>query len=225
MLELNKIHCGDAKDLLGSVADQSIDLVVTDPPYLVNYRDRDGRRVANDDNPNGVLPVFNPLARVMKRDSYLISFCGWSALPAFGAAWQSAGLRIVGHFVWHKPYASRTNYARYCHESAYILAKGNPKRPSRPINDVQEWVYSGNKFHPTEKAVEILTPLIRCFSKPGDTVLDPFAGSGSTCVASLLSGRQTQGFELDARHSAKASNRITGALRYIERREQSRMVA
>lgn len=82
-----------------------------------------------------------------------------------------------------------------------------------------EWVYSGNRAHPTEKAVEVIAPLIRSFSKPGDLVLDPFCGSGSTCVAAALSGRQTIGIELDKKHIATAHNRLAGAMAYAERQK------
>lgn len=85
-MQTNVILCGDAAEILTALPAESLDLVVTDPPYLVNYRDRMGRRLANDDNPEGVLPVFGPMAQAMKHHSYAICFCGWSALPGFSAA-------------------------------------------------------------------------------------------------------------------------------------------
>ena len=74
----------------------------------------------------------------------------------------------------------RMNALRF---EAYLLVKGNPRHPAKPLADVQPWEYSGNRAHPTEKAVGILTPVVQAFSKLGDIVLDPFAGSGSTAVA------------------------------------------
>lgn len=210
----NKIICGEAAETLAAMPAGSVDLVVTDPPYLVNYRDRDGRSLRNDDNPDGVLPVFPTMARVMKPHSYALCFAGWTALPQFTAAWDQAGLRIVGQIVFKKPYSSRRGYAEYRHETAYILAKGNPRKPAHPISDVQDWVYSGNRTHPTEKAVEVIAPLIRCFSKPGDLVLDPFSGSGSTSVAAVLNGRRYLGIELDSVHCQTARNRLVGASTY-----------
>ena len=55
---------------------------------------------------------------------------------------------------------------------------------------VQAWEYTGNKSDPTEKAVRVLKPLIRCFPQKDVLVLDPFCGSGSTCVAAALTGRR-----------------------------------
>lgn len=210
----NQIIEGDSAHVLKEMPEGSIDLVVTDPPYLVNYRDRDGRSLRNDDNAGGVMPVFAPMASAMKRDSYAVCFAGWSALPLFTAAWEAAGLRIVSQIVWQKRYASRKSYTEYRHESTYVLAKGNPAKPVHPLPSVMEWVYSGNKRHPTEKAVEIIAPLVRCFSKPGDLVCDPFSGSGSTSVAAALSGRDYLGIDIDPTHVATARSRLNGVARY-----------
>ncbi|MEO0782298.1 MAG: DNA methyltransferase [Pseudomonadota bacterium] len=213
-MHINQIIHGNSAEVLAQLKEGSIDLVVTDPPYLVNYRDRDGRSLKNDDNPDGVLPVFAPMARAMKQNSYAICFAGWSALPEFTNAWKEAGLRIVGEIVWRKDYASRKGFTQYCHESAYVLAKGRPALPQRPLPSVMDWTYSGNKSHPTEKAVEVIAPLIRCFSKPRDLICDPFSGSGSTSVAAALGGRDYLGIDIDAKHVATAKTRLAGVTRF-----------
>lgn len=130
-MERNSIITGDAVQVLKTVTEGTIDLVVTDPTYLVNYRDRSGRSLQNDDNPDGVLPVFAPMACAMKANSYAICFAGWSALPQFSAAWDAAGLRIVSLIVWEKQYAaSRQGYTQHRHESSYVLAKGQSGKAS-----------------------------------------------------------------------------------------------
>ena len=65
---------GDAIDALNTFSSNNIDLVVTDPPYLCRYKDRTGRRVQNDDNASGVLPVFPELFRVAKPNTYRAFF-------------------------------------------------------------------------------------------------------------------------------------------------------
>lgn len=214
-MEMNRIYTGNSAEVLAKLPENTIDLIVSDPLYLVNYRDRDGRSLKNDDNPDGVLPVFAPMARAMKQNSYAVCFAGWSALPQFSQAWEAAGLHIVGQFVWAKEYSSRKGFADYRHETAYLLAKGRPAKPANPLPSVMEWVYSGNRRHPTEKAVDILTPLIRCFSKPGDLVCDPFSGSGSTSVAAALTGRRYLGIDVDAKHVATAEARLAGVETYL----------
>lgn len=214
-MKKNQIIEGDAARVLADLPEGTIDLIVTDPPYLVNYRDRNGRSLQNDDNPDGVLPVFEPMSRAMKADSYAVCFAGWSALPLFAAAWEEVGLKIVSQIVWAKTYASRTGYTQYKHETAYVLAKGNPAKPIHPVPSVMDWVYSGNKRHPTEKAVEVIAPLVRCFSKPGDLVCDPFSGSGSTSVAAALNGRDYLGIDIDPKHCETARIRLTGVKRFL----------
>lgn len=206
----NSIICGNSQQVLSQCPTDSIDLVVTDPPYLIRYKDQAGRSLANDDNPDGVLPVFDEIARVLKPNRYCISFYGWSTIALFSQSWLKAGFRIVGHLVWPKNYASRSGHVQYSHEAAYLLAKGRPEYPQYPLRDVQQWEYSGNKMHPTEKAVSIIAPLIKAYSRPGDLVLDPFAGSGTTAVASALSGRSYIGIELEQRYCDLAERRLAG---------------
>jgi adenine specific DNA methylase Mod len=71
-----------------------------------------------------------------------------------------------------------------------------------------EMPYSGNKLHPTQKPVAALARLIRSFSLPEETVLDAFAGSGSTCAAAALTGRRYIGIELDKAYFDQASARL-----------------
>lgn len=219
-MERNTIIQGDSARILQKIPERTIDLAVTDPPYLVNYRDRSGRSLKNDDNPDGVLPVFAPMARAMKADSYVICFAGWNALPRFSTAWEAAGLKIVSEIIWTKQYVSRRSYTQYRHEAAYVLAKGNPAKPAHPVPSVMDWIYSGNRRHPTEKAVEVIAPLIRCFSQPGDLVCDPFSGSGSTSVAAALNGRDYLGIEIEEQHCQTARARLAGVAKF-----QARQVA
>jgi DNA modification methylase len=209
----NEVIQGDCVEVLRNLPDASVDLILTDPPYGVRYRDRNGRTIANDDNLGGILGAFSDLYRVLRPNAFCISFYGWGAVDEFFRAWSDAGFRAAGHMVFAKSYASSQRFLSAHHEQAYLLRKGHPARPDHPIEDVQPWVYTGNKSHPTEKAVEMLMPLIRSFSRPGAVVLDPFSGSGSTLVASALLGRDYLGIELETRYCALARRRLAGVSR------------
>lgn len=213
MFPVNEILLGDCTRVLRQLPDAFVDLIVTDPPYGVRYQDRFGRTVANDDDPSRILGAFTDLYRVLKPDSLCISFYGWGLVDDFFRAWRDAGFRPVGHIVWVKDYASRERFLRYRHESAFLLAKGRPGLPRRPLDDIQPWVYSGNNDHPTQKAVRILTPLIETFTEPGQLVLDPFAGSGSTLVAALIGGRRYLGIELEQKYCTLIRERLS----YLQR--------
>ena len=81
---------------------ESVDFILTDPPYLARYVSRDGRRVENDDDDAWLCPAFAAAARVLKPGRFCVSFYGWHRVDAFMAAWRAAGLRPVGHFVFVK---------------------------------------------------------------------------------------------------------------------------
>jgi site-specific DNA-methyltransferase (adenine-specific) len=204
----NTILNADCIKAMPMLPDRSVNFILTDPPYITRYRSRDGRRILNDDNGTWLKPAFTQMYRVLKEDSFCVSFYGWPQADRFMEAYRTAGFRIVGHLMFPKRYASSTRFVQYRHESAHLLAKGNPKAPEKPIPDVLEWQYTGNRFHPTQKPIAALMPLIESFSRPGDTVLDPFSGSGSTLLAAKRLGRLYIGVELDSNYHAIARRRL-----------------
>jgi adenine-specific DNA-methyltransferase len=204
----NTIIHGDCVTGMRNLPPSSVDFVLTDPPYLVDYQSRDGRKVANDRNADWLRPAFSQIYRVLKPASFCVSFYGWNRVHLFMAAWRDAGFRAVGHIVFRKRYASSARFFRAEHEVAYLLAKGDVQPPARPIPDVIEFRYTGNKLHPTQKPIAALAPLISAFCPPGGVVLDPFAGSGSTLVAAKQLGRRFIGFEIDAQHHRTATARL-----------------
>ena len=127
----NQVLHGDCVQVLQSLPGESIDTVITDPPYLVGYRDRSGRSIANDNNAS-VLDAFSDIYRVLKPNSLCVCFYGWNRVDAFFRAWTQAGFQPVGHLVWAKSYASRVGFLEARHEQAYLLAKGRPQRPEAP---------------------------------------------------------------------------------------------
>lgn len=208
VLPENTIIRGDCVQVMAGMPPESVDFVLTDPPYVCGYRDRAGRTIANDTTSDWLEPAFREIYRLMKPDTLCISFYGWTAAEHFLAAWQAAGFRRVGHIVFCKDYASRTGLFRSMHESAFVLAKGYPPLPEQALSDVSGWTYTGNKLHPTQKPVEVLEPLVRAYCPAGGLVLDPFCGSGSTLVAAKACERRYLGIELDAVHTALAKARM-----------------
>jgi DNA modification methylase len=148
--------------------------------------------------------------RLLRPGCLALSFYGWNRVDLFFEAWKAAGFDVVGHIVFRKHYASSSRFFEYRHESAYLLAKGDVRLPARPLPDVMDWTYTGNRLHPTQKPVENLTSIVRTFCKPGDLVLDPFCGSGSSLVAARDAGCAYFGIELDAGHHRTAIERLGG---------------
>jgi adenine-specific DNA-methyltransferase len=205
---LNTVLHGDCVQIMRTMQPGSVDLVITDPPYITRYSDRSGRSVTNDDNARWLKPAFAQMHRLLKSAAFCISFYGWNKADLFIDAWRAAGFRIGGHLVFRKKYPSSVRFLRYQHEQAYLLVKGEPQPPAQPIPDVIEFPYTGNKLHPTQKPVAALKPLIEAFCPPQGIVLDPFAGSGSALVAAQQIGRQYLGIEIDEQHCRTATARL-----------------
>lgn len=208
---LDTVMLGDCVALMNRLDAESVDFILTDPPYLVSYRDRSGRSIANDDNDRWLLPAFRQIHRVMKDSTLCVSFYGWHKADLFLTAWRAAGLAPVGHIVFRKPYVSARRLLLYQHEQAYLLCKGPVSRTAEPISDIIDFPYFGNALHPTQKPVEALEPLIRAFCPRGGIVLDPFSGSGSTLLAAHNTGRRYIGIELDQVHYRTACCRLDQA--------------
>jgi len=122
----NRIHHGDCIQIMKQMPANSVDFILTDPPYLVNYRDRTGRTIHNDDDESWLKPAMAQAYRVLKQDRVAVMFYGWTKIDRFFEAWLGAGFHPVGHIVFHKNYSSKSRFLRYQHEQAFQLAKGRP---------------------------------------------------------------------------------------------------
>jgi DNA modification methylase len=197
---------------------QSVDLVVTDPPYLVRYKPRDGRKCVGDNSSEWLQPAFREIYRVLKANSFCATFYGWPWVDRFMSTWKQCGFRPVSHLTWIKKHCSREGYTESFHEVGFLLAKGTPRLPKSPIRDVLDWEYTGNQLHTNQKPLCAILPLIECYSDEGDIVLDPFAGSGTTAVAAKMLNRRFILIEKVYRHCETARRRLkerspTGVIR------------
>lgn len=187
---------GDCLEIMPRLPAGTVDLVLTDPPGV------DGT------NTGWLTRAYTEMYRLLRPDSLCITFYDWANTDAFFAAWRAAGFSIVGHMVFCKEHASRERTLRCVHDTAYVLAKGRALAVAPAPSDVRPWGYIGSLLHPMQKSVDALKPLIDTYTRHGDLVLDPFAGSGSTLVAARDLGRRYLGIELDPVHAATAEKRL-----------------
>lgn len=190
----------------------SVDAVITDPPYGIAYESRTGATVANDDGP--FIWWMRAARDAMRDGAPIVCFCRWDVEEAFRLALTWAGFTIRNRMIWVKPVGSAggdcARSLNPSHETAWLATKENWRLPGNRERDVFEikGVFHAHRLHPTEKPVELLRRIITTVTSPGDLVLDPFAGSGSTGEACLREGRAFRGCELDAAHVSNARARL-----------------
>jgi DNA modification methylase len=106
----NQILHGDCIETMQQIPANSVDFILTDPPYLVNYRDRSGRQIPNDANGDWLKPAMREAYRLLKPNRVAVMFYGWTRVDEFFAAWRCAGFQPVGHLVFQKTYSSKSRF-------------------------------------------------------------------------------------------------------------------
>lgn len=205
------IYCGDCREVLAALDSESVDMVLTDPPYVVGYRGRwnsDQEIIRGDNDSDWILPAFEQIFRVLKSNSFCVSFYGWPHADIFLSAWKRVGFRPVSHLVCVKNQIGLGYFSRSQHETAYLLAKGNPKKPLHSASDVIEWNREEHPFHPNQKPLATISKILKHYSETGDLILDPFMGSGTTLLAARALGRNALGIEIDERYCTIARQRL-----------------
>jgi site-specific DNA-methyltransferase (adenine-specific) len=225
-LELNRIYQRDCIEGMRMIPDNSIDLIVTDPPYNIGFKPqrklkesgsyaRDG--IANDKMPEEEFMewldiVCSELDRVLKDDSYVFMFSGWSTIyqfqPILMKYWQVKAIHI-----WRKNQFGIGYYSRPQYEPFFMCMKGKPPKPAKAPSDVWEYkkVYKSkaNPFvHSCQKPTDLLEAIITTYSPQAGVILDPFMGSGSTAVAAQNLGINFTGFEMMPEYIEIANKRL-----------------
>ena len=205
------IFNSDCRDVLPAMPAESVDFVLTDPPYLVRYKGRwelGQEHIVGDDDPSWLMPSFAEIYRVLKPDSFCVSFYGWPHSDLFVGVWKALGFRLVSHFAFVKRVWGLGRFTRSQHETAFLLAKGRPKPPAAGISDVIEWQREADAIHPNQKPTDALYPLLSAFAREGGIVLDPFMGAGSTLRAAKDFGLRATGIEIEGKYCQAAVQRM-----------------
>jgi site-specific DNA-methyltransferase (adenine-specific) len=221
---------GDVLEVLRSLPSASVDAVVTDPPYSSGTR-REGAkgvrkamtRGAEDAEwfgtdsltTNGFVWLMRECAvqwqRLLKPGGHVLAFIDWRMMPALAGAIESADLRHAGLLVWDKTHFGMGSCFRNQHELVLHFTKGVGSEPRRrDIANVLSFRPVRDGDHPTQKPVELMRTLISVVASPGETILDPFAGSGSTLVAAMHQGCSGIGIEREQNYVDLARRRIEG---------------
>lgn len=209
------IYHGDCREVVANLQDGIADLLLTDPPYSMDYKNKAGQSLRGDGTRLGIR-IFRSalldLDRLLANDTHVYVFCHWESWPDFydavGAYW-----RIRNALIWHKNAGGAGdcsgNYA-WDYEVVLFAHKGRRLLQGRRDGAVRELlpVPGRRRDHPTQKPVDLLAYFIEKSSLPGETVLDPYMGSGSTLVAARMLGRRAIGVEIEERYCEIAARRV-----------------
>ena len=213
----HRLVCGDATDpksyeLL--MADAKADLIVTDPPYNVDYansakdkmRGKD-RPILNDNLGDGfydfLLAAMTPMLERCSGAVYVAMSS--SELDTLQSAFRAAGGKWSTFIIWAKNTFTlgRADYQRQYEPILYGWPEGQNRHWCGDRDQGDVWNIKKpqkNDLHPTMKPVELVERAIRNSSRPGDIVLDPFGGSGTTLIAAEKTGRIGWLIELDPKY-------------------------
>jgi site-specific DNA-methyltransferase (adenine-specific) len=196
--------CGSYKDHASGIPDGGARLLLTDPPYGMAYQS--GRRrvkhkkIEGDSADAGdvVTEMLHALGAKMAADAHALIFCQWKHMEKVRVSLAAGGWKVRSCVVWVKNNHGSGDLGTFAprHEFCLHASMGQANLSSR-IDDVIAADKVRPDRHPTEKPVDLLQRLIEVCTDPGDLVLDPFGGVGTTAEACAQSGRRVWSCEID----------------------------
>lgn len=222
----------DCFKFLPGIKDNSIDLVLIDPPYEVSRetnfqsgeatgKDTDRFRVSMDfgdwdNNFTGLDKVIEECYRVLKPNGTIICFYDLWKITTLKEYMEKAKFKQIRFIEWIKtnpvPLNSKTNYLTNSREIALTaVKKAKPTFNSEYDNGVYSYpiCHDKGRFHPTQKPLALIEELILKHSNEGDLILDCFSGSGTTALASFNQNRNFIGCEISKEYYQKSIDRLT----------------
>lgn len=219
----------DAVSWLMSLPPESVDLVVTDPPYesLEKHRAvgtttrlKHSKSSSNDwfdIFPNARFPdLFSSVYRVLKRNSHFYLFCDQETMFAAKPVAEAAGFKFWKPIVWDKRKIGMGYHYRARYEFILFFEKGKRRLNDLGVADIIECprVFNG---YPTEKPVDVSSVLVNQSSTRSELVVDPFCGSASTGEAAVRGGRAFWGCDMSESAINVARKRLAGVPCAVDR--------
>ena len=211
----NTVICGDCLEVMKSMPDNCVDLVLTDIPYGKVNREDSGLRVLSKGNADietfDLSEFIDECVRIASGSIYV--FCGTEQVSQIRHSFVASGLspRLI---IWEKTNPTPMNGQYLWLSGIECCVYGrNPKATfnSSCRNTVLRYPSGQSKIHPTQKPRLLFKDLLKTSSHEGDLVFDPCCGSGTTCIESELLGRNYIGIEISPEYCAIARKRIQEA--------------
>lgn len=219
------LYNDDCLNVLPTIKDKSIDLIVSDIPYKIVAGGCTNKAMGIGKNnynliKNGKIFKHNDIKfsdfmseifRVLKDNSHCYLMVNGRNLKELQTEAEKVGFVYQNLLVWDKGNATPNKWYMNCCEFILFLRKGRAKNinnlSSKTILKIDN---VRNKTHPTEKPIDLMKVLIKNSSVENDTVLDMFMGTGSTVIASVMLNRNAIGIEIDNDYFNIAKKRIYG---------------
>lgn len=223
-MECDTILHGEALNVLSTLPDASVDAVITDPPFAFAGGISNGlsSRVDSQFFEHWLVAVFRELHRVSRPEAAWFLWCDWRTASVYDIALQKAAIdyhdtRHVTQVIVHDremvgmgtPFRNQLDWIALVRGKKTDFSTRIPKNQPNIIREY--WYYGKHAHHPAEKSVAIARRLVNWITSPGGIVLDPFAGSGTTCLAAKIKGRRYIGIEREAEYVEIATKRVAGA--------------
>ena len=215
------LYRGDALEIMRQLPSESIDIVLTDPPYLISYRTNRRKdkthpftnEIQNDDNPVLIDLFIGESFRVMKPNTPFYCFTSWKTAGYFAERIKAHGFRLKNQIVWVKNnHTAGDLKAQYGQKYEIIMYANKGRAPFIWKRHQDVWffdkVVGREQLHQNQKPVDLLEFVLITHTKPGMVVIDPFIGSGSTAVACEKQGRRWIGVELEQKYCDMVIDRI-----------------
>jgi site-specific DNA-methyltransferase (adenine-specific) len=207
-------NLGRWQDHLDKLEDGSVSLVLTDPPYGMeyrsNYRKERHEAIEGDDSTDAFLESLEAMISKMKDNAHLLAFVNWKNETEFIRACEKCGLTVKSSIVWVKNNTGMGDLDGAFapkHERIIHAVKGSPKLFTRTA-DVIECARVDSSRHPTEKPTQLLRLLIEACTVKGQFVADPFGGVASVAVAAKESGRDYWACEINEKYFRHGEGRL-----------------
>lgn len=211
-----ELHNGDCLEVMEDLIEQgiNIDAIICDPPYGMsfrsNYRKEKYEKIKNDDNLEWLQRFIELSYNVLNENSPIYIFCSFHNVDKFKMAVESK-FKLKNIIIWEKNNTGmgdlKGSYAPK-YEMIIYATKGRVVMTDKRFPDIVKFKRTGNKFHPTQKPLELMEYLVKTYSNEGDTVLDFTMGSGSTGVACKNLNRKFIGIELEDNYFEIAKERM-----------------
>ena len=225
-MQVNEIITGDCLEVMKGWPDNCVDLVLTDPPYEFESKNPAGGGFMDKENKKHLDKIgksfgfnFKPTELLLESERVCKKLNGYfftnkKLVPVY-LNYAEKNQHKWDILLWRKPNPVPIFNAHYLIDKEYIIYMkksgaffGGTADYNKYFTIKSHRVFQGESGHPTEKPLNIICEIIEVSTREGDLILDPYCGSGTTCVAAKMLGRRYIGIDISEKYCKIARQRL-----------------